>query len=687
LRLIQKVLAGLSLWFGIAHAQTFPLYVNSGGSSFFNGTSWVADSYYSGGSIDSTPGLIVNVGRAGSIFASRRFGDAFNYTFTNVPVGIYEIDLYFADWEATATGQRMFDVNVNGATALSAYDILVASGNSTARIEHLTNVPVSGGSLSIAFAKNGGSLPAQVNGIAITQTGSLVATKTLIGCQQILTPGNYVLASDIQVPAGYSSACFLFLNTAGATTLNCQGHSINNASTTIANVVIADTVPNFSLTNCTINVALAGNSGVQVLRSPQSALLNNVVNNASIFIGDSNNLTLGKNTVTGGGLVLLPIQQSQISGASIDSNTIDQRNVAQLNNGIQAYNLINSTITNNKIYGTKANTDDAIVLGSASGVTILGNSLMGAGDAGIEFLGTNDRIQILSNTMDNVSRGIGGWYDMSMSNSVMDGNLVTNATLFAFNYSHLRTDPNTSSVTFYANKISNNRVSDGCAGPCGGPSAFFDFTQDFAANPPQPLPHTFIANNILTNNNFDLNAYGPHLNPPSGFIDGGGNTCSAAGIFPVAGYPIRCGATLPCTSPADGQFRACYWSNESWSGTEAVNRLDAYPLRFNWGSGAPACAADLPPVGANCPNDMSASWTGNFQFDAGYYIFTPHTGGGTIAVFINGVQAFTRSFALLQDYYTPFVWFITSGAHTIQVTYVSDGSAGYADAELSWAKF
>lgn len=663
--------------------------MNSGGASFFNGANWVADAYYSGGSADSDSGLIINVGRARSIFASRRFGDAFNYTFTNVPLGTYQIDLYFADWEATAGGQRKFDVNVNGVTALSAYDIYVASGNlpSTAHIEHLTNVPVPGGSLSVAFAKNGGSLPAQINGIAITQTGSLAATQTLTGCQQILTPGNYALASDIQAPADYPSACLMFFNPGAATTLNCQGHSITNANTNIANVLIADTVPNFSLVNCTLNAPTGGNYGVQVLRSPQSTVLNNVVNNASIVIGDSNNVTLSKNSILGGGLVLLPIQQSQISGAAIDSNTIDLRNVTQLNNGIQGYSLSNSTITNNKVYGTKIYTDDAIVLGSASGVTIQGNSLVGAGDVGVEFLGTNDHIQVLSNTMDNVSRGIGGWYDMSMTNSVIDGNVVTNAILFAFDYSHSGTNPNTFTVTFYGNEISNNSVSDGCAGPCGGPSAFFDFTEDFADSPPQPLPHTLIANNILKNNNFDLNAYGPHLNPPSGFIDGGGNTCSATGIFPVAGYPIQCGASPPCTSPADGQFRGCYWSNESWSGTETVNRLDAYPLTFNWGSGAPACAADLPPLGTNCPNDMSATWTGNFQFDAGYYIFTPHTGGGTITVYINGVQAFTRSNALSQSYYSPFAWFMTGGQHTIRVTYVSNGSPGYADAELSWEKF
>lgn len=688
--MIAKLLVGLSLCFGIAHSQTYPLYVNSGGTSYSNGTNWIADAYYSGGSTGSAPGVIYGTSNARTIFMTRRFGNAFNYSFPNVPQGTYQIDLYFADWQATAAGQRTFDVKVNGAVELSRYDIFVAAGNQTSTeiIEHIANVVVTGGSLSVALAQDGGSLPAQINGIAITQTGSLPAT-TLTGCQQILTPGNYVLNSDIQVPAGYLSACFYFLNTGAntTTTLNCQGHSITNSSTTIANILIADTVPNFMLMNCTLNVALSGSSGVQLLRSPLSVLLNNVINNTSIFIGDSNNVLLSKNTLVNGGLVLLPIQQSQIAFVAIDSNTIDFRNATELNSGIQASNLTNSLIRNNTIYGTKQYTDDNIVLANASGVTIQGNTLAGAGDVGIEFTGSNDSIQVLNNSMDNVSRGIGGWYDMSMTNSVIDGNVVTNATLFDFNYAHAHTDPNTFTVTFSGNKISNNSVSEGCAGSCGGPSAFFEFTLDLAGNPAETLPHTLIANNILTNNNFDLNAYGPHLNPPSGFIDGGGNICSTAGIYPVAGYPIQCHTSSSCTSPADGQFRGCYWPNESWSGTEAANRLDAYPLSFNWGGGSPTCLADLPGLGYSCPSDMSASWTGNFQFAAGYYIFTSRVGGGTIAVYIDGVLVFTRFYAPLPSYYYRFESFMSSGTHTIRVTYVSDGVEGFADAELSWAKF
>ena len=84
---------------------------------------------------------------------------------------------------------------------------------------------------------------------------------------------------------------------------------------------------------------------------------------------------------------------------------------------------------------------------------------------------------------------------------------------------------------------------------------------------------------------------------------------------------------------------------------------------------------------------MSASWTGNFQFDAGYYIFTTRAGGGSIAVYIDGAPDFTRFYALLPGYSSPFVAFMSAGTHTIRVTYVSNGFAGFADTELSWAKF
>ncbi len=518
------------------------------------------------------------------------------------------------------------------------------------------------------------------------QAQSISAT-TLSACQQITMPGVYVLSNDLVMPSSSLSACFLFFNTGAdtTTTLDCQGHSITNTSTVIANMLIADTVPNFEMTNCVLNVTTPANSGVQILRSPGAVLLNNVISNTSVFIGDSDNTTFEQNSISLGGLSLVPIEQSTLSGVTVDSNTIDLSQSTQLNSGIQADQLVDSIITNNKVYGSQSNTDDDIVLGDSGGVIIAGNTLIGAFDVGIEFYGFNDHIEILENTMNNVSRGIGGWWDLSMTNSVIDGNVVSNATLFDFNYSHENTNPSTYTVTFSGNQISNNTVSDGCAGPCGGPSAFFDFTEDLADNPVQPLPHTSIANNILANNNFDLNTWGPHLNPPAGFIDEGGNVCSTTGIFPSVGYPIHCRTSLPCTTLGSGQFHACYWPNESWSGTEEVNRMESYPISLNWGGGAPSCASNLPVLGQSCPNNMSGSWTGSFQFNSGYYSFTVRAGGGTVTAFVDGAQVFSHYYAELFAYSNPFTLLLSSGAHTVTLTFASNGFWGYSDAELSWA--
>ncbi len=687
LRLTAKILAMVPLWIGVSAGQTFPLYLNSGGTGYTYGNTWSGDAYFSGGATDSIPSsvFIPNGGLNRNTFASRRFGDSFSYIFTNVPLGTYSIDLYFADWEATAAGQRVFDVSVNGTAALTTYDIYAASASFLGRVEHVTNVPISAGSLTITFSKHEGSLPAQINGIVITQTGSLPAT-TLNGCQQIARPGSYVLTSDLVVPSGYSSACLYFLNTGvnTSTILNCQGHSISSTNPAFVNILTVDTVPNFSMMNCTFNVITPWNSGVQILRSPQSSLSNNVINNASVFVGDSDNATLTNNTITMGGIFLLPIQQSHLSGLSINGNIINTTDATQINSSIQGDYLTNSTLTNNTVHGSKTYTDDAIVLGDSSGVTIQGNTLTDTFDTGIEFYGSNDQIKVLNNTIDSTARGIGGWYDLSMTNSIIDGNAVTNATVFDFNYAHMRTNPSTYTVAFSGNQISNNSVSDGCVGPCNGPSAYFDFTGDFSTNPVQPLTKTSITNNVLTNNNFDLNAYGPHLNPPSGFVDGGGNICSIFGIYPPNGYPINCRTSSPCATPGSGQFHACYWPNQSWNGLEAVNRMESYPINLNWGGGAPSCSANLSGMGQNCPGNMSATWTGNFSFAGGFYTFTIHGGGGTITASIDGVQMFNRSYPILAGYYTPYAYFLTGGTHTITLTFVSNGYAGYSDAELSW---
>ncbi|HEX7490789.1 MAG TPA: endo-1,4-beta-xylanase [Candidatus Limnocylindrales bacterium] len=99
------------------------LSINSGGSA---SGSFTADQYFSGGTaytntVDESP-IISNVPPA-AIFQSERYG-AFTYTIPNRTAGSSQtVTLHFDETYVTAAGQRVFNVTINGTTALSSFDI------------------------------------------------------------------------------------------------------------------------------------------------------------------------------------------------------------------------------------------------------------------------------------------------------------------------------------------------------------------------------------------------------------------------------------------------------------------------------------------------------------------------------------------------------------------------------------
>ena len=74
------------------------------------------------------------------------------YKFT-VPNGIYQVTLKFAETQYTATGQRTFDVKLEGLTYLSRFDILAAAGGRNTAIDRTFQVTVNDGVLQIALIK------------------------------------------------------------------------------------------------------------------------------------------------------------------------------------------------------------------------------------------------------------------------------------------------------------------------------------------------------------------------------------------------------------------------------------------------------------------------------------------------------------------------------------------------------
>ena len=100
----------------------------AGGTQTVNGVQWSQDTGFSGGGTGSTGSPIAGT-TDDVLYQNERWG-TFIYTFT-VPEGNYSVTLKFAEtfFTGAGTGQRVFDVNINGgALELDNFDIKAAAG-------------------------------------------------------------------------------------------------------------------------------------------------------------------------------------------------------------------------------------------------------------------------------------------------------------------------------------------------------------------------------------------------------------------------------------------------------------------------------------------------------------------------------------------------------------------------------
>jgi hypothetical protein len=147
--------------------------VNAGGAAYTDslGQAWSADSGFSGGSTFSTSKSIANTSDA-KLYQSLRYGSSFGYTFS-VPNGTYTVNLRFAEVYFTTSGQRAFNVAINGTPVLTNFDIVAAAGGGFAAIDRPFSLTVAGGQISIQFTSGTADLP-QINAIEIIPGGVAV---------------------------------------------------------------------------------------------------------------------------------------------------------------------------------------------------------------------------------------------------------------------------------------------------------------------------------------------------------------------------------------------------------------------------------------------------------------------------------------------------------------------------------
>jgi hypothetical protein len=136
---------------------------------------FLADQYYSGGSTYNNSNTvnvsqITNDPPPAALFNNERYGEM-SYTIPGFTSGSsYKVTLYFAETYLTSSGSRVFNVSINGAAALSNFDIYAtAGGQDSAIAEELTTTANSSGQIVLQFTAI--TENPKINGISI-QPGS-----------------------------------------------------------------------------------------------------------------------------------------------------------------------------------------------------------------------------------------------------------------------------------------------------------------------------------------------------------------------------------------------------------------------------------------------------------------------------------------------------------------------------------
>ncbi|AXC12578.1 Beta-galactosidase [Acidisarcina polymorpha] len=144
------------------------------GATTTEGT-FAADEDYTGGSTAGTTNTISTTGvtfpAPEAVYQAERNG-VFSYIIPGLTAGVsYPILLHFAEFYWTATGQRVFNVSINGASVLKNFDIIAAAGGpNQAVVEQFNATANTSGQIIISFTAGAADQP-KVDGIEIRKAG------------------------------------------------------------------------------------------------------------------------------------------------------------------------------------------------------------------------------------------------------------------------------------------------------------------------------------------------------------------------------------------------------------------------------------------------------------------------------------------------------------------------------------
>jgi hypothetical protein len=96
-----------------------------------------------------------------AVYQHERSGGSFSYVFPNLTPGAnYTVRLHFAEFFFTATGQRVFNVAINGLRVLPSFDIVATAGAANkAVVEQFTATADGTGRITINYTPGSADQP------------------------------------------------------------------------------------------------------------------------------------------------------------------------------------------------------------------------------------------------------------------------------------------------------------------------------------------------------------------------------------------------------------------------------------------------------------------------------------------------------------------------------------------------
>ena len=334
-----------------------PVSVNAGGATAGD---FVADAYFSGGSTYSSTGTIDTSLITGSVppqavFQSERYGE-FTYTIPGFKAGgACSVTLFFAESYLTAAGQRLFDVAINGASALAAFDIFTAAGGANKAIgKTFSTAADASGQVAIQYTKGASGVenpkvcvitvapisnptcsasPSAPSGLtaAATSTSQIRLTWNAVAPPSNCSVTYSVFRGSTQVATGLTSASFTDSNLAAGTTYSYTVSAVDAVGSSAASSTASattQTAPDTQPPSAPSNLA-AANVGTSTVTLAWTASTDNAgvsgydILRAGSVIGSSNTTSATVSNLTPGTTYSFSVRaRDSVGNLSATSNTV-----------------------------------------------------------------------------------------------------------------------------------------------------------------------------------------------------------------------------------------------------------------------------------------------------------------------------------------------------------------------------